>query len=194
MVSSNFRSVSLYVPSKEKLFPKNFEDNLGLWSAFIFVLWLFHNYNLFKLQNRIHICDIWTRRRGSFLWHNWHLLTHTDQPIEIFKVFKRIKNIRKWIKNLRKPINKLIFFKFLKKVETVQKYEVTDLKIWGNWSKKEEPFNIKYWETDTKYSEIPQQFWTFEGFPRISKKRKFLKNHFWSVSVLSRFRVTNRLR
>ena len=24
--------------------------------------------------------------------------------------------------------------------------------------KKRKPFNYKYWETDTKYSEIPQQF------------------------------------
>ena len=44
--------------------------------------------------------------------------------------------MRKLIKNLRKPINKLRFLKFLKKAETDQKYEETDLKIWGNWSKK----------------------------------------------------------
>jgi len=63
------------------------------------------------------------------------------------------------------------FLKCLKKAETDQIYEETDLQIWGNWSKKKrKPFNSKYWETDTKYSEIPQQFWTFEGFPRISKK------------------------
>ena len=93
------------------------------------------------------------------------------------------------------------FLKFLKKAETDQKYEETDLKFeetdqqnenfkvfeksgngskkWGNWPKnigklikiKRKPFNYKYWETDTKYSEIPQQFWTFEGFPRICKKK-----------------------
>ena len=33
------------------------------------------------------------------------------------------------------------------------------------------PFNSKYWETDTKYLEIPQQFQPFEGFPRISKTK-----------------------
>ena len=31
----------------------------------------------------------------------------------------------------------------------------------------------KYGETDTKYSEISQQFWTFKGFPLIYKKAEF---------------------
>ena len=62
---------------------------------------------------------------------------------------------------------------------------------------KRKPFNSKYWETDTKYSEIPQQFWTFEGFPRISKKNgnasKIIFDPFpcWIVAVLRRFHVTS---
>jgi len=35
----------------------------------------------------------------------------------------------KWTKNLRKPINKMRFLKFLKKAEMDQKYEETDLKF-----------------------------------------------------------------
>ena len=100
----------------------------------------------------------------------------------------------------------------MKKAETDQKYEETDQqieifkvfeksgngsKIWGNGpknmrkliKKKRKPFNFKYWETDTKYSEIPQQFWTIEGFPRISKKNgnasKIIFDPFpcWGVSI-----------
>ena len=37
--------------------------------------------------------------------------------------------MRKLIENLRKPINKLRFLKFLKKAETDQKYEETDQKF-----------------------------------------------------------------
>ena len=36
---------------------------------------------------------------------------------------------------------------------------------------------------NTKYSEIPQQFWTFEGFPRICKK----KNGNYSKVILESF-------
>jgi len=66
-------------------------------------------------------------------------------------------------------------------VETDQKYEETDLKFEETYQqneifkvfkksgngpknmmklikKKRKPFNSKYWETDTKYSEIPKQF------------------------------------
>ena len=131
---------------------------------------------------------------------------------------------------MRKPINKMWFLKFLKKTETDQKYEETDLKfeetnqqieifkvflksgngskIWGNRHKnmrkliknKRKPFNSKYWETDTKYSEISQQFWTFEEFPRISKKignaSKIIFDPFpcWVVSMLRRFHVTDPIR
>ena len=59
--------------------------------------------------------------------------------------------MRKRTHNLRKPFNKLRFFKFLKKAETDLKYEEID-------QKKRKPFNSKYSETNTKYSEIPQQF------------------------------------
>jgi len=144
----------------------------------------------------------------------------TDQQIEIFKVFEKSGNGSKIWGNRSKIWGNRSILKFYKKAETDQKYEETDQKfeetdqqieifkvfeksgngskIWGNGpknmrkliKKKRKPFNSKYWETDTKYSEIPQQFWTFEGFPRISKKkRKCLKNNFWSVSVLSRFHV-----
>ena len=41
----------------------------------------------------------------------------------------------------------------------IKKNEETDLEILKNRHKKEElPFNYKYWETDTKYSEIPLKF------------------------------------
>ena len=69
----------------------------------------------------------------------------TDQQNENFKIFEKSRNGSiKW-GNGPKNIRKLI-------------------------KKKRKPFNYKYWGTDTNYSEIPQQFWTFEGFPRISKK------------------------
>ena len=37
--------------------------------------------------------------------------------------------MRKRTSNLRKPIDRIRFFKFLKKAETEQKYEETDLKF-----------------------------------------------------------------
>ena len=55
--------------------------------------------------------------------------------------------MRKRTKNLRKPINKLIFFKFLKKVETDQKYEETDLKF-EETDQKYEITDLKFKETD----------------------------------------------
>ena len=72
-------------------------------------------------------------------------------------------------------MNKLRFIKFLKKAETEQKYEETDLKIWGNW-----PFNYKYWEkytkkvlkvfekaeTDQKYEETDQQIEIYKVFEK----------------------------
>ena len=48
--------------------------------------------------------------------------------------------MRKQTKNLRKPINKLRFLKFLKKAEPDQKYEETD--------QKSEETDPKYEETD----------------------------------------------
>ena len=63
------------------------------------------------------------------------------------------------------------YLKSFEKAETNQIYEETDRQQIG--------------ETDTKYSEIPQQFCTFEGFPLIYKK----KRNFLSVSVLRRFHV-----
>ena len=51
---------------------------------------------------------------------------------EIFKVFEKMEMDQKYEKrtyNLRKPINKLRFKKFLKKSETDQKKEETVLKI-----------------------------------------------------------------
>ena len=62
--------------------------------------------------------------------------------------------MRKQTKNLRKPINKLRFLKFLKKAEPDQKYEETDQKSE---------------ETDPKYEETDQ-------FYRFRKKRKHIKN------------------
>ena len=51
------------------------------------------------------------------------------------------------------------FLKFLKKAETDQKKRENGPKNIGKLIKiKRKPFNYKYWETDTKYSEIPQQF------------------------------------
>ena len=45
-----------------------------------------------------------------------------------FKVFEKSGNWSKiWGNELRKPINKLRFLKFLKKAETNQKYKETDL-------------------------------------------------------------------
>jgi len=64
---------------------------------------------------------------------------------------KRIKNMRKLTKNLRKPINKTRFLNFLKKAATDQKYEET---------------NQKFEETD------PQ----IEIFKVFEKKRKRIKN------------------
>ena len=57
-------------------------------------------------------------------------------------------------KNLRKPINKLRFLKFLKKAETDQKYEEMDL---------------KFEETDLKYEET-------DPFNNFFKKQKRIKN------------------
>ena len=97
--------------------------------------------------------------------------------------------MRKSIKNIRKQINfkDKIEETNLKYEETVLNFEETDQQIEifkvfeksGNGSKyektdlknKRKPFIYKYWEMDTKYSEIPQQFWIFEGFPRISKQK-----------------------
>ena len=59
--------------------------------------------------------------------------------------------MRKRTLTLRKPINKLRFFKFLKKAETDQKYE----------------------ETDLIFEEIDQQIEIFKYF---EKKRKRIKN------------------
>ena len=96
-----------YVPSKEKLFvfPKILKVHFGFMVSiyicammttyhFFFITVTYSSYKLKQdnLKRGVHICDIWTRRRGSFLWHNWHLLTHTDQPIEIFKVFEKSGN------------------------------------------------------------------------------------------------------
>ena len=95
----------------------------------------------------------------------------TDQPNENFKFFEKSWNGS--IKWGNRPKN-------IKKIK-----------------KKRKPFNNKYWETDTKYSEIPQQLWTFEGFPRISKKSgsssKIIFDPFlcWGVSLLRHFHVTN---
>ena len=64
----------------------------------------------------------------------------------------------------------------MKKAATDQKYVEMDQKEWGNRpEKKRKPFNYKYWETDTKYSEIPQQFWAFEGIPWNSSKVNLIR-------------------
>jgi len=64
----------------------------------------------------------------------------------------------------------------LKKAATDQKYVEMDQKEWGNRpEKKRKPFNYKYWETDTKYSEIPQQFWAFEGILWNSSKVNLIR-------------------
>ena len=52
--------------------------------------------------------------------------------LKFLKKGKRIKNMRKQTLNLRKPINKMRFFKFLKIAEMDQKYE--EMSILGNRS------------------------------------------------------------
>ena len=61
-----------------------------------------------------------------------------------------------------------------------------DPKKRGNGPKKTgNESNVNIAETDPEYSEIPQHFLVFEGFPIILKKRrKRTQTHFWV-----RFRV-----
>ena len=58
---------------------------------------------------------------------------------------------------MRKPINKLRFFKFLKKAETDQKYEETDLKFEETDQQNEILKFLKKAETDQKYEETNLQ-------------------------------------
>ena len=98
--------------------------------------------------------------------------------------------MRKRTKNLRKLIKKLRFLKFLKKGETDQKYEETDLKIWGNLSKiKRQPYMLNIGKRIQNIRKSLNNSELLRDMLEFLKKRKFLKNHFWSVSMLSRFRV-----
>ena len=119
-------------------------------------------------------------------------LDETDQQIENFKVFVKsgnglkiigngskirgnrpkirvnrpCKDKKKQTKNKRKPIKN-------KKKPTKNKRKPAKNKRKKTKDNKE-TIQLQIWETDRKYSEIPQQFGSFQGFSQISKKRKFL--------------------
>ena len=83
------------------------------------------------------------------------------------------------IEKMGKPINKLRFWNFFLNRKRTQKKRKRTQKKTGNES------NVNIAKTDPKYSEIPQHFLVFEGFPIIlEKRRRRTQTHFWA-----RFRV-----
>ena len=107
----------------------------------------------------------------------------------IFKFFKKnIENSFSW-KGTLKSKNKLRFLKFLKKVETDQKYEETGLKIWGNRPKKIGNHSTINIGKPIRHISKPLNN-SLRDFLEFLKKRKLNKSNFRSVSVLRNFHVT----
>ena len=63
-----------------------------------------------------------------------------------------------------------MILKVFKKAETDQKYEEKGQKFEETDQKKGKSFNYFYWETDTKYSEIPQHSGLLRDFFEFLKK------------------------